>query len=278
VYQWWVFVHLVGVLAFLGAHGVSMVVLFRLRKERDPQKVSDLLALSSSSISAFYYTLGVLMLGGIVAGFLGHWWGRAWIWAALGVLVVVTIAMYAMARPYYRRVGFVARAMAEGSQAVTAQQFDEILRGPRPNTIAGIGVAGLLVILYLMVFKPTLGFSSQQAANPVPGGGGPVVEVTAQSIQFDTSSLTAPAAQSFTLVFHNNDPGVPHNVAIYTDSSASTPLFVGKVFNGAATMEYQVPVLPAGSYFFRCDVHPQMSGTLVAQATTTGSPSPSASG
>lgn len=273
MYQWWVFVHLVGVLAFLGAHGVSMSILFRLRKERDPRKVSDLLALSSSSSTAFYYALGLLLVGGIVAGFLGHWWGRAWIWAAIGVLVIVTVAMYAMARPYYRRVGFVARAMAEGSQAVTAEQFDEILRGPRPVTVAGIGIIGLLVILYLMVLKPTLGFSSQQVAVSSPGGG-PVVEVTAQNIQFDRTSLTVPASEAFTLVFRNDDPGVPHNVAIYTDSSASSSLFTGKVFNGKAIMDYQVQAMPAGSYFFRCDVHPQMNGTLVAQL---GSASPSSS-
>jgi plastocyanin len=276
VYQWWVFVHLVGVLAFLGAHGVSMTVLLRLRKERDPQKVSDLLALSSSSITAFYYALGLLLVGGIVAGFLGHWWGRAWIWAAIGVLVVVSVAMYAMARPYYRRVGFVARAMAEGSQAVTADQFDEILRAPRPMTVAGIGVVGLLVILYLMVLKPTLGFSTQEATvSPTSGGAG--VEVTARNILFDTSRLTVPAARAFTLVFHNDDPGTPHNVAIYTDSSASESLFVGKIFSGKTTMSYEVPALPPGSYFFRCDVHPQMNGTVVAEAAPSASSSPSAS-
>jgi plastocyanin len=276
VYQWWVFVHLVGVLAFLGAHGVSMAVLFRLRKERDPRKVSDLLALSSSSITAFYYALGILLTGGIVAGFLGHWWGRAWIWAAIGVLVIVTLAMYAIARPYYKRVGFVARAMAEGSQAVGAEQFDEILRGSQPVTVASIGTIGLLIILYLMVLKPTLGFSSQEAS-VTPTGGGSVVEVTAQSIKFDAPTLTAPASQAFTLVFHNEDPGVPHNVAIYTDSSASTSLFVGKVFNGPAIMDYAVPAIPTGSYFFRCDVHPQMNGTLVVQGGS-ASPTSSASG
>jgi plastocyanin len=276
VYQWWVFVHLVGVLAFLGAHGVSMAVLFRLRKERDPRKVSDLLALSSSSITAFYYALGVLLTGGIVAGFLGHWWGRAWIWAAIGVLVVVTVAMFAMARPYYRRVGFVARAIAEGSQAVTAEQFDEILRSPRPVSVAGTGVAGLLVILYLMVLKPTLGFSSQEVTVS-PTRGGSVVEVTAQNIQFTTARLTAPASQAFTLLFHNEDPGTPHNVAIYTDSSASSSLFVGTTFSGKATMNYEVPALPPGSYFFRCDVHPQMNGTVVAEVAPSETPSPSAS-
>jgi plastocyanin len=271
VYQWWVFVHLVGVLAFIGAHGISMSVMFRLRKERDPGKVNDLLILSSSSITAFYYGLGLLLVGGIVAGFLGHWWGRAWIWAAIGVLVVVSLAMYRMATPYYKRVRFVARAMAEGSKAVTAEQFDEILRESRPVTVAGIGFVGLLVILYLMVLKPSLGFSTQEAKVSIPGGGS-VVEVTARGLKFDTSELTAPASQAFTLIFHNDDPGTPHNVAIFTDSSASTALFTGKVFSGKAIMDYQVHGLPAGSYFFRCDVHPQMNGTLVAEA---GSPSPS---
>jgi plastocyanin len=274
VYQWWVFVHLVGVLAFVGAHGVSMFVLFRLRSERDPRKVNDLLVLSSSSITAFYYGFGVLLAGGIVAGFLGHWWGRAWIWAAIGVLVVVTVVMYGIATPYYKRVRFVARAMAEGSQAVTAEQFDQILREPRVGAVAGIGVLGLLFIVYLMVLKPSLGFSTSAAPVAVPSG--PVVQVTARSLTFTASTLTAPASQAFTLVFNNDDPGVPHNVAIYTDASASSSLFVGEIFNGPAVKDYSVNPLPTGTYFFRCDVHPQMNGTLVAEAgAATPSTSPS---
>ena len=270
MYQWWVFVHLVGVFVFVAAHGVSMFVLFRLRKERDPQKVSDLLAASSSSMTAFYWGLGLLLLGGIVAGFVRHWWRFAWIWAAVGVLVVVTLAMYAMARPYYRRVAFVARAMASGSQAVTSEQFDEILRGPRPVSVAAIGVVGLLVILYLMVLKPSLGFSTGGAPAVTPSG--PAVTVTAKDISFDTDTLRAPADQPFFIVFDNRD-AQPHNVAIYTDSSASSLLFVGPVFTGPDTVTYPAPALPAGSYYFRCDVHPQMDGTFIVEAT--GSPEPS---
>jgi plastocyanin len=273
LYQWWVFVHLVGVLAFLAAHGVSMFVLFRLRKERDPRRVSDLLALSSSSITGFYYGLGLLLLGGIVAGFLGHWWGRAWIWAAIGVLVLISMAMYGMATPYYKRVRFVAAAMADGSQAVTDAQFDEILRDGRPTAIAGIGIVGLLVILYLMVLKPTLGFSTTTEGLPVPLGS---VEVAAQGLKFDASTLSAPASQPFTLVFHNDDAGVPHNVAIYRDSSASQVLFKGELVTGPTTVTYDVPAVPVGTYFFRCDVHPQMNGSLVVEAVA--APTPSASG
>jgi plastocyanin len=270
VYRWWVFVHLIGVFGFLSAHGVSMGVLFRLRRERDPAKVNELLQMSASSTRAFYPALGILLLGGIVAGFLGHWWSQAWIWAAIAVLILVTMAMYAVATPYYRRIRFVAQAMESGSQAVTGQQFNEILRSPRPSWIAAIGGAGLLAILYLMMFKPTFGVSTTSAAPPRQG----VIEVTAKNVQFDSSTLTTPS-QAFTLVFHNDDPGIPHNVAIYTDSSATKALFVGKTFSGPKTMDYQVPALSPGSYFFRCDVHPQMTGTLKVVGS---SPSPLSSG
>ena len=273
MYRWWVFVHVAGVLAFLAAHGVSMGVLFRLRKERDPGKVNELLQLSASSTRAYYPALGVLLLGGIVAGFLGHWWSQAWIWAAIGILVLVTMMMYAVATPYYKRIRFVAQAMEGGSQAVSGQQFDEILRSPRPNWIAGIGGIGLLAILYLMMFKPTLGISSNTAAISILGGS-PVVEVTAKNSQFEATTLRAPASQAFRIVFHNDDPGIPHNVAIYTDSSAKQALFVGKIFSGPAILHYQVPALPAGTYFFRCDVHHNMTGTF---EVTASSPSPSPS-
>ncbi|HEX2088534.1 MAG TPA: hypothetical protein VHI54_01180 [Actinomycetota bacterium] len=154
MYSWWVFLHIAGVFGFLTAHGVSIGVAFKLRRERDPQRILALNELSSSSISLFYVSLGVLLLGGIVAGFMGRWWGQAWIWVSLGLLIATSIAMYAIAHPYYRRVGFVARAMAGGSTAVTEEQLDEILLSPVPWVLAAIGFGAILFILFLMIFKP----------------------------------------------------------------------------------------------------------------------------
>ena len=50
MYEWWVLLHLVGVFVFLLSHGVSVGVLLRLRRERDPAKVAALLELSGTSI------------------------------------------------------------------------------------------------------------------------------------------------------------------------------------------------------------------------------------
>ena len=87
--------------------------------------------------------------------------------------------------------------------------------------------------------------------------------VVAKDMQFVTRDVQVPAGKAFQLSFTNSD-GAPHNVAIYTDSSASTNLFRGEIFSSATKVE-QVPALAAGTYFFRCDVHPDMQGTITAQ-------------
>jgi Predicted integral membrane protein (DUF2269) len=152
--QWWVFLHIAGVFAFLVAHGVSVGVAFRLRRERDPRRIMALLDLSSWSISLMYIGILLLLTGGIVAGFVGDWWGSGWIWVSLGTLIVVIVSMYAVASGYYKRLRLIVGAMADGSQAVSEEQLAGLLEGPRPWILAVIGFGGLLFILYLMLFKP----------------------------------------------------------------------------------------------------------------------------
>src|SRR5438094_7338427 len=67
-YNWWKFVHVAGVFGFLLAHGASVSALFRLRKERDREKIRQLIQFSGSTIRLFYISLLVLMLGGVIAG------------------------------------------------------------------------------------------------------------------------------------------------------------------------------------------------------------------
>jgi hypothetical protein len=163
MYQFWVFIHLVGVFGFLLAHGVSAAVTMSLRRERDPQRIQALLELSSWTLGGFYISILILLAGGITAGFLGHWWGDGWIWAALGVLVAMMVAMYGLASTYYRRVRQ-AVGLQTSSQAqkqgilpgppASPEELSSLLRSSRPLLIIVVGIGGLLLILWLMVFKP----------------------------------------------------------------------------------------------------------------------------
>ncbi|HXF57580.1 MAG TPA: cupredoxin domain-containing protein [Actinomycetota bacterium] len=101
-----------------------------------------------------------------------------------------------------------------------------------------------------------------QAATCRPDG--TELHLVAQGLRFDTGCLAAPAGRPFRLSFDNRDSGVPHNLAIYTDQSASEALFQGEIVTGPASTTYRVEALAPGSYFFRCDVHPNlMLGTFV---------------
>jgi len=260
--QWWKFLHILGVVAFLTTHGVSVAVALRLRRERDPARINALLDMSGRTVMPLYVSLGVLLAGGVLAAFSEHAWSARWIWVAIVTLVVVTMSMYYMARPYYQRVRFISRAVAEGSQAVTPEQFDSVLMARRPVTIAWIGVVGLVFILYLMVIKPPLGQKAAAIKLPTKGT---VLRITATGSVFDTTQLSAPGGVAFKIAFTNKDSGLPHNIAIYTNSSATSALFVGKQFPGLKSMLYGVRAIPAGTYFFRCDVHPlAMTGTFTA--------------
>ena len=96
-----------------------------------------------------------------------------------------------------------------------------------------------------------------------PGAGG--VNVLAENTAFDTDEIRLPADAPSTLTLDNRDT-TAHNLSIYEDEGASgDPLFTFEPFPGPATETFDVPPIPAGGYYFRCDVHPTMEGTVVVR-------------
>lgn len=157
LYQWLVFLHVVGVFGFLLAHGASAMVSFRLRAERDVNAIRALLNLSSSALTAALYALIALLVGGVGAGFVGHWWSSGWIWAALGVFVVVWGLMSAFSGRTLRQVRLVV-GITEWGQGVkepgTPEEIAAALAAANPWLGLLTGGVGLLIILWLMMFKP----------------------------------------------------------------------------------------------------------------------------
>ncbi len=85
----------------------------------------------------------------------------------------------------------------------------------------------------------------------------------ASGMAFDRAELAVPANRPFVLVFENRE-AVSHNVSIYADSAHRDRRFEGVLFGGPATRWYPVAALAPGTYVFLCDLHPSMTGRLVA--------------
>jgi hypothetical protein len=146
------------------AHGTSMAVGFRLKRERDPARVRALLDLSTWSLGlvpSIAFLVGVL--AGIAAGIVGGHFGRLWIWTSIVVLTVVAA---------YMTPGVAARVNGIRAAAGT-QQINPFSRKPQPAppepdpveltrqldawnpaVPAIIGFGAFAVILWLMLFKP----------------------------------------------------------------------------------------------------------------------------
>jgi plastocyanin len=98
------------------------------------------------------------------------------------------------------------------------------------------------------------------------GGDGGGVTVVAANLAFDTDTIDLPADVETTITLDNQDAGTQHNIGIYADDSLDEELFKGELATGPVSVNYAIPPLPAGEYYFQCDVHPSMSGTVVVDA------------
>lgn len=86
-----------------------------------------------------------------------------------------------------------------------------------------------------------------------------VIVLTSVNIQWVERELSAPADQTFVIRLVNNDANVPHNVEIKQDGRT---VYMGDIFNGVQTRDFEIPALSAGTYQYICTVHPNMTGTL----------------
>ena len=111
--------------------------------------------------------------------------------------------------------------------------------------------------------------SSSPTAIPLPSIAPPScppastsIDLAAKGIRFNKECLVVTADTPFTITLVNGDAGVPHNVAILTQSLSET-FFKGKLITGVTTVTYKVPALKTGTYLYHCSVHPnKMNGTL----------------
>ncbi|HEY6203337.1 MAG TPA: hypothetical protein VI056_09850 [Candidatus Limnocylindria bacterium] len=83
---------------------------------------------------------------GVVLGFMGSFWGSFWIWSALVAFVAIAVVMNL----------YGGRTIDRIAGTRDDAEMERLLTRFRPGTLAVTGPGGLLPILFLMLFKPTL--------------------------------------------------------------------------------------------------------------------------
>ncbi len=132
-------------------------------------------------------------------------------------------------------------------------------------------ISSLLLVMMALVatsFSASAAVDSMNAStNTTAGAKDVTVNLTAKDFAFNASTITVPAGANVTINFDNMDAGIPHNVAVYENRDAQKAIFVGDVINGPETIAYNfMAPAEAGTYFFRCDVHPRtMIGDFLVQ-------------
>ena len=126
-------------------------------------------------------------------------------------------------------------------------------RVPRPRS----------AVLVVVVLVSALIVACGGAPSPSPTIPAGAIVVHAKDRAFDTKELQVHAGTAFTLVFVNAD-GDLHNIAIRTQSGSGGDLLFR--FDPVSTGTVVLPVgsIPKGNWFFMCEVHPDMWGTVFA--------------
>jgi uncharacterized membrane protein YhhN len=153
MYQWLVFVHLLGLVLFLLGHGVSIGCSFRARRERERAVITALLDLSSKGNQAGMVGLVVMAVAGLAAAWNTNQLTAPWIVASYVVLVAVILGMGAVASSYYYPLRDAING-AKGASPIRDEELIQRLDNRRPEVLALIGGVGLVLLVWLMVLKP----------------------------------------------------------------------------------------------------------------------------
>jgi hypothetical protein len=162
----WRTIHVIAVLVFLVGHAISMYAAFRFKSVGTVQQARGVLELSRRGLLVAYVGLLGIIIAGALAGIAGQWFtsGRYWIWAAVVVLIVVSVLMSYLAAVPMAGIRWQLGATPTRSPKELEKKFGpagqgttrlaEIQASWNPWPTAIVGLVGLAILLWLMSAKP----------------------------------------------------------------------------------------------------------------------------
>jgi hypothetical protein len=157
MYNWVVFLHVTIIFIFLIQHAAEIIVTFKLREQKEPEGIFATYSFMPDNNSRnLRITYSLIIITGMIAGFMSTWWKQGWMWTALGVMIVIWIVMNRVGGSYLTAVDAITDYVVKNKDDTSAiDKFRNDLKARRePEIMTVTSVIGGLIILWLMMFKP----------------------------------------------------------------------------------------------------------------------------
>ena len=158
---WLVFLHTLSALTFFLAHGTSVAMAFKLRKETDFARIRAMLDLSASTIGVMFIAFLAMGLTGLVMPFILKIWNKGWIWISIVLMTGVVLQMGFMNEKRYKILRkLVGLPYMQGSKEFPAEppasqaEVEAHLKKLNIHELVTVGYVIPMIVLWLMVFKP----------------------------------------------------------------------------------------------------------------------------
>ncbi len=161
-YGWVLYLHIGSVLGFLFMHGPTAAAAFAMRRTRDSGRLEALVDISKFWVRASFVFLFLILVSGIMLGFMGNWWRQGWIWVSTAIFFTILVLMHVRGtRKFYGVRRALGQEYLRGFNTVHGtgvlaepDELDRRLRAIRPWEMTLTSVILLALVLALMVFKP----------------------------------------------------------------------------------------------------------------------------
>ncbi len=185
---------------------------------------------------------------------------------ALAVIALIAVGMSRILLSVPKEVSVII-AIAIAANILIASAFialrPESARLSWPE-LASVALYPLIIGIVIAQLGLGTGHSAGEAEHGEAAAAAGSGQVTAANVQFNTDTIELEAGSEAEIVFVNED-SVEHNIAIYETDAAEQDIFVGDVIPGGQEITYTFTAPEAGEYYFHCDVHPAMNGTVTVE-------------
>jgi len=161
LFPWVLFLHLLSGFTFFLAHGTSVAMAFKIRSEKNFDRIRAMLDLSASTIMIMFLSLLMMGLTGLAMPFILKIWNKGWVWISIVLMVIVVVQMGFMNEKRYKHlrklVGLpymVGNKEFPAEEPASQEEVEAQLNKLKIGELMGVGYVIPMIVLWLMVFKP----------------------------------------------------------------------------------------------------------------------------